>query len=359
LRNVVGRGLLAACVTGLGLSVASPAAAAPQSAPLAQSAWFFTTIANQVGSPEGLPVAEPTGVPKGDYAVAYTAGKSGASSKETLLQFGLPHDAASSTITSLIVSLTLDSSPTAPQAAAAKAPVVACLPTRGWSPGEAQDSSNEPSVDCRDKVAGVWKGNTVSFSIAKFAQSWVDDTNLGVAIVNDPKNLTQPYQAVFSGGKAITAKLDYTVIADQPHHDTHHHTTTSSGHQHQDSNFGGGGGGGGGGGSFNPSVPTINVPTDTGTTSVAPGAQSPVIAGSGTQSDGGAKPVLSSASTASSAPPLGFWTAGACLLILLVGAGLALNPSNPVGPTRSSRGRLDRLLRDPQRLASLNARSQP
>ncbi|MBV9869302.1 MAG: hypothetical protein JO214_01625 [Frankiaceae bacterium] len=345
------------------MPVAPHAWAAGTSVALTRSAWFSTSISDQAGAPPGtLPVELPdsTGVPKGDDVVAFTEDQSGNSSKETLLFFTLPKATASSTITEFTVTATLDPAPTAPQAAAAKAPVMACLPTRDWPAGEAQDSSQQPTVDCSSGVGGVWHGSTVSFAIPKLAQSWVDDANLGVALVNDPKNKTLPFQAVFKGGKAIHATLAFQASPSKPSHPSHHHTTPpQSGSHHQANGGGGGGGGSGGGGSFSAPTPTVNLPSGGATTvNTSPESKSPVVAASGSA----AQPrnaALGGTGKASTLPSAGFWTVAAALLILLVGAGAALSPRNAVAPTRASRSRLDRLLRDPERLASLTARSQP
>jgi len=350
--------LVAAGASGAALTLASPAmAASGAKVPLARSAWFYTTVANQVGAPAPAPVTEPTGVPHGDDAVAFTEGQSGASSKETLLQFALPIGAAASTVTAFTVSMQLDSSPTAPQAGAKGAPVVACLPTRGWSPGEAQDSSGQPTVDCSHGVAGVWKGNQVSFAIAKLAQSWVDDTNLGIALVNDPKNNTQPFQAVFSGGKQVTATMTYvpagpaTTTKSRPHH---RHAKLPANPPPSTPNPGSGSS------TTVPSLPTPNLPTGGGSSTVGAGpsvAQPPQVANP-QSANSSSTATTSPALGGSSVPPKGFWVAAAVGLILLAGAALALEDQH-IGPTPTGRGRLDRLLRDPTRLATFKTRSQP
>lgn len=360
MRAAAGRLAIIAAAAGYAMALACPATAAPNSkVPLAHSAWFFTTVANQVGAP-APPVAEPTGVPQGDYAVAFTADQSGNSSKETFLQFGLPHGAASSTVTAFTLSLSLDSSPTAPQAGAQGSPIVACLPTRGWTSGEAQDSSGQPTVECSHAVAGVWKGDTVSFAIAKLAQSWVDDTNLGIALVNDPKNKTQPFQAVFSGGKQIAATMGYTPgTTSTPTTPPHHHSSPPQSPTHNPSPPPPSGGT-----TTTPSIPSASVPTGGGSTTIpsGPNAQAPVVAGTtpgGTAAGTNTAQVAASVGHTSSVPPKGFWAAAACVMILLVGAALALDDHRFVSPTTTRRSRLDRLLRDPARLATFTTRSQP
>jgi hypothetical protein len=352
---------IVATTAGYAMTLAAPATAASGGkVPLARSAWFSTSVANQIGAPAGPPVAEPTGVPHGDDAVAFTEDQSGASSKETLLQFSLPSGAASSTVTAFTFSISLDPSSTAPQAGARGAPIVACLPTRAWSSGEGQDSSNQPPVECSHAVAGVWKGDTVTFSIARLAQSWVDDVNLGIALVNNPKNKTQPFQAVFSGGKRVAASLGYEPAATSttptpthhhgppPHSATHHHSAVPDSGQT----------------STTPSIPNTSVPTGSSTTTISNGqasGQPPVVAANN-GSAAGAKPAQAASQAASrdssSVPPKGFWAATAGVLILLVGAALALDDHRFVSPT-TRRSRLDRLLRDPTRLATFTTRSQP
>jgi hypothetical protein len=343
------------------MTLAAPASAASGKVPLARSAWFFTSVANQVGAPAGPPVAEPTGVPQGDDAVAFSEDQTGASSKETLLQFSLPPGAASSTVTAFNFSISLDPSPTAPQAGARGAPIVACLPTRAWSSGEGQDSGSQPPVECSHAVAGVWKGDTVTFSIARLAQSWVDDVNLGIALVNDPKNKTQPFQAVFSGGKQVAATLGYqpattSTTPTPPHH--HGSSQHSAAHHHHFSVPNSGQG------STTPSIPSTSVPTGSSTTTISngqAGGQPPVVANNNGSAAGAtaAKAASQTASRdSSSVPPKGFWVSAAGVLILLVGAALALDDHRFVSPT-TRRSRLDRLLRDPTRLATFTTRSQP
>jgi hypothetical protein len=339
--------------------VGCPAAAAgsAQHVPVARNAWFYTPVTDQVGAPVPLPVTEPTGVPHGDDAVAFTTDQSGASSKQTLIQFALPKATAGATIGSFTVSLTLESSPSAPQAAAAGAPIVACLPTRGWTAGEAQNASGEPTVNCDHAVAGSWKGNTISFEVSKLAQSWVDDTNLGLALVNDPKNKTQPFQAVFAR-KAVHAAMRYTPAGTTTTTSQHHHHPLA-GHTPDPTQQHSGGAGGGSSNSAIPPVPHVNPPPDSATTTTSgPASQPPVVAPSGTGTT--ARPVASSPVahlSHSALPPNGFWAGAAILLLVVVGAGLALEERSTRLPA-APRSRLDRVLRDPARLAALTTRSQ-
>src|SRR5207302_3519205 len=53
-------------------------------------------------------------------------------------------------------------------------------------------------------------GSTYTFDITSIAQSWVDDQNEGVALVNDPDNTSTPFQVVFSGPKTVKAAMAYT-----------------------------------------------------------------------------------------------------------------------------------------------------
>jgi hypothetical protein len=360
-RAAAGRLVTIAIAAGCAMAFACPAAAAASGkVRLARSAWFVTTTTNQVGAPVSSPVAEPTGVPKGDDAVSFTEDQSGASSKETLLQFALPHAAAASTVTKFTLTAQLDASPTAPQAGARGAPVVACLPTRDWIAGESQDSSGQPPVDCAHAVAGVWKNDTVTFEISRLAQSWVDDTNLGVALVNDPKNKTQPFQAVLSGGTHIEATMSYTPNASSPPPPPPHHHTTSQqpkgiqNHQSTQPPTGG-----------RPSFPTASVPSGGGTATVGQGpadGRAPVVANPGSGAGAARSTAGQAAATSrdsSSLPPKGFWVATAAVVIMLVGASLALEDQHRHRPTSTSRSRLDLLLRDPARVAAFTTRSTP
>jgi hypothetical protein len=347
---------------GFGLTAACPVAATGTTTHPARSAWFSTSIADQAGSPVTPPVSQPTGVPKGDDPVSYTGGQSGASSAETLLQFALPRTADASKVTAFAVSLTLDTSPTAPQAGAQGAPIVACLPTRDWPAGEAQSSNQQPTVDCSHPIRGVWKGNTVTFALARLAQSWVDDVNLGVALVNDPKNNTQPFQAVFRGGKQIAATLSFTPATKTPASSTPPPT------QHPQHPSGGGAapppvpppGGQASVGGSSSTIPSVSTPLTGSTTTHSndqSSGQAPVVANS--NGDTTQPAAAQAAAHSSSLPARGFWVAAGLLLIVLLGAALALDDRHAASPERTGGSRLDRLLRDPARLATFTARSQP
>jgi hypothetical protein len=346
---------------GFGLTAACPVAATGSATHPSRTAWFSTTVADQAGAPVAPPVSQPTGVPKGDDPIAYTGGQAGASSAETLLQFALPRTAAAGEITAFAVSMSLDPSPTAPQAAAQGAPIVACLPTRDWAAGEAQNSSQQPTVDCSHATAGVWKGNTVTFPIARLAQSWVDDVNLGVALVNDPKNNTQPFQAVFRGGKQIAATVSFTAAskgpassssppAPQPQHPSAGQPVppvSSSGGQPAATGN-------------STSIPSVTTPLTGSTTTHSndqTAGQPPVVAN--TTGDSTPPAAAQAVAHTSSLPSKGFWVASSLLLIMLLGAALALDDHHTVKPERTGSSPLDRLLRDPNRLATFTARSEP
>ena len=106
--------------------------------------------------------------------------------------------------------VTVDASPQAVNTGGAAAPIVACLPTQLWSPSLGGDYSSEPAVDCSTKVKPKVAGSTYTFAIPAIAQRWVDDQNLGVALVNDPENTSTPFQVTFNGAKTVKATMSYT-----------------------------------------------------------------------------------------------------------------------------------------------------
>ncbi|MDQ1696167.1 MAG: hypothetical protein QOJ03_1520, partial [Frankiaceae bacterium] len=177
-----------------------------------QSAWFWQTAYEQAPpapvAAGPLPATEPSGVPAHDLAVAHTS-NDGTSSKMTVLAFNLGVLQPGTTINDFKLSVTLDNAQDAANANAAAAPVVACLPTRLWPAAEGGDYTDEPPVDCAAKAAASIKGSTYTFTIPEIAQTWVDDQNVGVALVNDPDNTQTPFQAVFAA-KSVTATMSYT-----------------------------------------------------------------------------------------------------------------------------------------------------
>ena len=303
---------------------------------LLQQAWFWQNAYEQSNPPvaQQPPANEPPGVPDGDLAVAYTGSASGGSSKMTALSWNISALTPGTVINDFTFTLTLDASNTnATNFDTTNATVVACQPTRLW-PAEMQgDYTDEPTVDCTNKVKPTVSGNNYTFKIPTIAQSWVDDQNIGVAIVNDPDNSTVPFQLVFTGGKTIKATMDYTP-----------ETTPVTG-------AGGGTTGATGGsvstGSTTPTgggsvPPPVSAPTGPTTGTAQPPATTPQVALA--TNTGGIAPVAASKPT-SAAPTSAFWLAGIALALVLLIASLVLGDPTPA-PTVAQRSRLDRVLRD-------------
>src|SRR3954471_340379 len=175
-----------------------------------QAAWFWQNAYEQANPPVAagpLPATEPSGVPDGDLAVAHSS-SDGTSSKMTTIAFDIGTVTPGAFVDAFTFSVTVDNSP---QAANTTSPaVVACLPTRLWPATLGGDYTDEPAVDCSSKVKPKVDGNTYTFEIPQFAQRWIDDQNLGVALVNDPDNTSTPFQVVFAGAKTIKATMSYT-----------------------------------------------------------------------------------------------------------------------------------------------------
>lgn len=329
--------LLALVQPGLVLagSWAAQAATGTASRPgVARQAWFRETAFEQASPPVAAgsaPASEPSGVPKGDLAVAYTGDPNGASSKMSVVLFDLAGVGRGATIDDLTVSLTLDTSGSAASADAAGAPIVACLPTRSWSPADGGDYADAPTVDCASKVAPTVNGNTFTFKLASLAQSWVDDQNLGVAFVNDPANTHSPFQAVFTGGRTVRAAMTWTPAPATP--------TTTTGQP-----------GARPAGMAATSVPGAspvaygapgNLPP--ATTVAPPTGPAPQVAGT---SPGTSLPMTTVARVkpSSALPTAPFWVAVLAVAVLVVGASLVLG--DPVVPVASAtHTRLDRVLR--------------
>src|SRR3954463_12026269 len=175
-----------------------------------QAAWFWQNAYEQANPPVAagpLPATEPSGVPDGDLAVAHSSNDA-TSSKMTALAFDIAAVPAGSLVDTFTFSVTVDSDP---QAASSPSPaVVACLPTRLWPAAMGGDYTDAPAVDCGSKVKPKIDGSTYTFEIPQIAQRWVDDQNLGVALVNDPDNTSAPFQVVFTGAKTVKATMSYT-----------------------------------------------------------------------------------------------------------------------------------------------------
>jgi uncharacterized membrane protein YgcG len=322
-----------------GLPATAHAAAKVTKPGVLQTAWFWQKAAEQANPPVTPPVAapEPSGVPKGDLAVAHTSNDA-SSSKMSVVAFHLPALKSGATIENFSVSLTLDSSASAGNVSPAKAAVVACLPTRLWSAGEGNDYTNEPSVDCSNKVAPSVKGNTWTFTISALAQQWVGQDNLGVAFVNDPANTTTPFQTVFSGGKSIKASMTFLPALPTPPPASSGNTGSNAAATGSSAGNTGTGNGGG----------TSSSGAGTAPLAVTGGAlQPPLVAGSAPIT----APSVTAAGhprTASSAPSRGFWIAGAALALLIVCAAAVLADHQVPVPTATTT-KLGQVLRDRER----------
>src|SRR3954453_13662941 len=338
LRRLVQVGaLLTLAVSGVmlgGSFTAADASGAQSTKPgVLQAAWFWQNAYEQANPPVAagpLPTTEPSGVPDGDLAVAHSS-SDGTSSKMTAIAFDIGTVTPGSFVDAFTFSVTVDSSP---QAANTTSPaVVAFLPTRLWPATLGGDYTDEPAVDCSSKVKPKVDGNTYTFEIPQFAQRWIDDQNLGVALVNDPDNTSTPFQVVFTGAKTIKATMSYTAGT----------TTTPVTAPVTNS----GGGTTSGLGSTTGSPGSTTVPPAVGDVPAGPAV--------GTGGDNGQPPQVASpsapklktvakATAASSAPGRVFWMGAAAfaLLVLLIPLAHGDEPQ-PAGAGGGSR--LDRVLR--------------
>jgi hypothetical protein len=313
-----------------------------------QTAWYWQTAYQQVNppvAPPAPPPTEPSGVPKGDLGVATTSPSDGTSTKMSVAAFQLGGLTSAATITKFTLSITLDSSPSATQLNSSAAPVLACLPTRLWTPAEGGSYTDEPAVDCSTSAKPTIKGSTYTYSMANIAQQWVNGPNLGVALVNDPSN-TAPFQAVFTV-KSITAEMSYTLPV----------APTPNGHTGQLGGAGTGNGNGSVGGSTGtagttPPPPPVSLPASgptTTTTPVSP-AQPPQVATNTPTTP------LAVRQADSSAPNAPFWIGALAIALLIVVAGVVLADDNVAAPTATTT-RLSRVLRARER-ARANAKSE-
>ena len=304
------------------------AAAATAKVGVLQQAWFWQTAYEQANPPvaQAAPATEPSGVPDGDLAVAYTGSSDKSSSKMSALSFDVSNLTPGAAVDGFTFSLTLDSAPTATSFGTVGAAVVACLPTRAWPAQLAGDYTNQPTVDCAKKVVPEVNGSTYTFKIPAIAQTWADDQNLGVALLADPDSAAAPFQLVFAGAKDIKADMSYTPA------------TTSTGSS---------------AGSGTVAVPAVGAPAPaaaapaplppaTGdTANAAPAAAAPVVA---TPAAVPARAVAA-AKTAPAVPTKAFWAAALVLALILLAASLVLGDPAPVAATSAAPSRLDRVLR--------------
>jgi len=310
-----------------------------------QTAWFWQTAVQQANPPvppPAPPPTEPSGIPKGDLAVAHTSAD-GTSSKMSTIAFQITGLKTGATVNSFKLSISLDSSGGATQLNQSGAPIVACLPTRLWSPAEGGSANDEPPVDCSTKAAAKVSGSTYSFDISGIAQQWVGDANLGVALVNDPTNTSTPFQAAFAV-KSIKASMRFTPPYVAP---PNGHTGQLGGSGAGNGNgsvVGGGTAGSGGTVAAPPPAPVTLPPTGPTTTTTNPDAtaQPPRVATPTTP-----LPVAVH-KAAPSSPNTMFWVGAIAIAVLIVVAGAVLADDNVPAPTATTT-RLSRVLRDRER----------
>jgi hypothetical protein len=324
--------LLAAALLATGAAMlllpGGAAAAATTKVGLVQQSWFWQNAYEQANPPvaQTPPATEPSGVPDGDLAVAYTGNTDKSSSKMTALSFDTSAVSAGSSIEAFTFSLTLDSAPTATSFDAPSAAIVACQPTRSWPAALGGDYTDQPTVNCAHKVAPTVNGSTYTFKIPAMAQAWVDDENLGVAILADPDTAAAPFQLVFSSAKDVKADISYS----PPVAGTGSSSGTADGSGTVAVPAAAGGSASG--------PVDVSVPPATTTQPAA----APVVA-SAAPAAPAIRPVAA-AKTAPSIPTKAFWAAALVLGALLLLASLVLGDPTPVAPTAAG-SRLDQVLR--------------
>jgi hypothetical protein len=335
----------------LTLVVAAPGALADGSLTpkVVQSNWYWYHQAYAADGTGAEALPEPSGVPKGDLAVAYTGGTTSDStqpSKETYLAFDLSAIDPSATVTSFTFTLKLDGPA---QAQAAPPVLIACSPVRTWTNGEATTWFDKPVDDCSTAIAAAGKADatagTYTFAVPSLAQHWLGDVNTGVAIRQDPTKQKAPFQLNFSGPATVTAKLVYVPSL-----------STSTGPAAL----------------ITAAPPALSgtAPAGSGVGSTpnlgAPGPTSPMVA-----TPAGPAPQLAPQTSvaavrhfppAAGMPSAGFWLAGAALLALLVFVSRVLGdttaaPVTGASPTpRTRTRRLDQVLRARRNSFTLESR---
>jgi len=295
--------------------------------PLLQQAWYWQNAYEQANPPvaEAAPTTEPSGVPDGDLAVAYTGNADKSPSKMLALSWDLSAVPSGVSVEQFTFSLTMDTQSGATSFNASGAPLVACQPTRLWPALMGGDYTNEPTVDCSKKVTPTVSGDTYTFKIPTIAQSWFDDQNLGVALVPDPAATVAPFQVVFKGAKSSHGTLTYLPPVSTPAGSTSSGSSSAVG-----------------AGAANPAAPAPAGP--------APAALPP--AASDVTGSGAAPPVVASSQPAAPttravanvrpapAMPTGaFWLAGVVIAVVLLVSSLVLGDPVPAQAT-ASRSRL-------------------
>jgi hypothetical protein len=310
------------------------AAAATTKVGVTQQSWFWQNAYEQANPPvaQTPPAAEPSGVPDGDLAVAYTGNSDKSSSKMTALSFDVSAISPGSSVEAFTFSLVLDSTPTATSFDAASAAIVACRPTRSWPAVLGGDYTDQPTVSCAQKVAPTVNGSTYTFKIPAIAQGWVDDQNLGVAILADPDAAAAPFQLVFAGAKDVKADISYAPAAPSSASSSGSTAGSAGGNVVVPPSSGNTGGGGG--------APVgLSVPPATTTATEA----GPLVANVPQVAPPTSRPVAA-AKTAPSLPTKAFWAAALVFGAVLLLASLVLGDPTPVAPTAAG-SRLDQVLR--------------
>ena len=197
--------------------------------------WFWAEQTFGSG-PNGVPYpALPTdtkavGVPKGDLAVAYAGQKEKKADgsevskpdKETYLQWDVYFIPEGSYVDSFTFTIFLDPDAEqvfAPLVAVPGQPpkggqptIVACLPSKGFGPGEGDAFQVKPDDDCSNQLVGAFDEATQSyaFDASTYAQDWVDGLdNFGLAI-RPLEDVSDPFQLVFKGAADVKASITYT-----------------------------------------------------------------------------------------------------------------------------------------------------
>jgi hypothetical protein len=326
----------------LTLVVAAPGALADGSLTpkVVQSNWYWYHQAYAADGTGAEALPEPSGVPKGDLAVAYTGGTTNDTtqpSKETYLAFDLSGIDPAATVTSFTFTLKLDG---AAQLKAAPPVLIACSPVRTWSNGDGTTWFDKPVDDCGTAIAAAGKADATAgrytFAVPSMAQHWLGDVNTGVAIRQDPANQKAPFQLNFGGPATVTAKLVYVPSVSTPGEPPPPITVAApalSGSAPAGSISGVGAG------------PNLGVPATTSPTVATPAEPAPQLAPQ--------TPVAAVRHfpPAGGMPSAGFWLAGAALLALLVFVSRVLGDTTaaPVTGTsatpRTRTSRLDQVLR--------------
>ncbi len=346
------QGLIAAALLG-GLasigSAAAPAAHADDAVSVQpkviQSNWFWYHQA-QRGEGTGVEVLpEPSGVPTGDLAVAFTPGGTpqdhNEPTKETLLAFDLSGWPKGASVSTFSFTLKVDGPA---QAKTLQPDLIACLPQGLWSNGAGAPNTDKPAIDCSTTISSPGRYDTTTasytFSIPAIAQRWLSDVNTGVSIRQaTPKSgPTQPFQLTFTGPSTVTAEASYVPSVAVP-------TTPPSAESNPAPVAPVGAGSGDTG-----STGSLGGTTDLGTSAGPPTGGAPASPQPAPEVAAQPTAAVPRIGKAGSMPSLGFWLFGGGLLVLLALVSVVLGDQtetpSPTAPGRHRRGnRLDRALR--------------